>query len=226
MSSILLNSAVIPLQSTSFCKDGLKVAISHLLHEYSSGYCIIHTAYLVKFWCSSWTVFFPCLIVSNLLDACLCVKVFKKCFCNPSITALSNQFSIGRSCLLIFLVYHSSASPLSLAPKYSTWKSALSLPKRLFSLNHHSIPAMKVSYTSRSGLPEYSSGDGILVGYMHAPRSIQMNSCLLFFDLCFYFTHSIILIHFYESLFFPIFFSILFSFIRAFICDAALYICV
>ena len=41
-----------------------------------------------------------------------------------------------------------------------------------------------------------------IVGYMHAPRSIQMNSCLLFFILCFYFTHSIILIHFYESPFF------------------------
>ena len=67
--------------------------------------------------------------------------------------------------------------------------------------------------------------EAMCVGYMHAPRSIQMNSCLLFFILCFYFTHSIILIHFYESLFFPIFFSILFSFIRAFICDAALHIC-
>ena len=65
----------------------------------------------------------------------------------------------------------------------------------------------------------------IYVGYMHAPRSIQMNSCLLFFILCFYFTHSIILIHFYESLFFTIFSSILFSFIRAFIRDAALHMC-
>ena len=52
-----------------------------------------------------------------------------------------------------------------------------------------------------------------------------MNSCLLFLILCFYFTHSIILIHFYVSLFIPIFFSILFSFIHAFIRDAALYIC-
>ena len=43
------------------------------------------------------------------------------------------------------------------------------------------------------------------VGYMHAPRSIQMNSCLLFLILCFYFTHSIILIHFYESPFFQYF---------------------
>ena len=65
----------------------------------------------------------------------------------------------------------------------------------------------------------------IIVGYMHAPRSIQMNSCLLFFILYFYFTHSIILIHFYESLFFPIFLSILFSFIRAFIHNTALHIC-
>ena len=33
MSCILLNSAVIPLCNTSFCKDGLKAAISHLLNE-------------------------------------------------------------------------------------------------------------------------------------------------------------------------------------------------
>ena len=92
ISSILLNSAVIPLQSTSFCKDGLKVAISCLLHEYLSGYCIICAAYLVKSWYSSWTVFFPCLIVSNLLDACLCINVFRKHFCNPLITASSDQF--------------------------------------------------------------------------------------------------------------------------------------
>ena len=120
ISSILLNSAVIPLQSTSFCREGLKAAISRLLHEYSSGYYTIHTAYLVKSWYNSRTVCFPCLIVSNLLDACLYVNVFKKCFCNPSITASSDQFLIGQSCLLTFLVYHSSASPLSLVPKYST----------------------------------------------------------------------------------------------------------
>ena len=97
----------------------------------------------------------------NLLDACLCFNVFKKIFCNPSITASSDQILIGWSCLSTFLVYHSSASPLNLVPKYSTWKSVLSLPKRPFSLNYRSIPAMKVSYTLRSGLPEYSSGDGI-----------------------------------------------------------------
>ena len=104
---------------------------------------------------------FPCSIVSNLLDACLCVNVFKKGFCNPLITASKDQSLIGRSCLSTFHVYNSSVLPLSLIPKYSTCKSALSSPKRLFSLIHHSIPAMKVSYTLRSELPEYSSGDGM-----------------------------------------------------------------
>ena len=145
ISSILLNSEVIPLWRTSFCRGGLKAAISHLLQEYSSGYCTIRTAYLVKSWYNSWTVCFPCSIVSNILDACLCINVFKKCFYNPSITASSDQSLIGRSCLLTFLVYHSSALPLSLIPKYSTWKSALSLPKRPFSLNHHSIPVTNIS---------------------------------------------------------------------------------
>ena len=157
-----MHPTVTPLRDTSFCRDGLKAAISHLLQEYSSGYCIIRDAYLVKSWYNSWTVRFPCSIVSNLLDACLCVNVFRKCFCNPSITASSDQFLIGRSCLSTFLVYHSSASPLSLVPKYSTWKSVLSSPQRPFNFNHRSIPAINVSNTSRSGLPEYSSGDGIL----------------------------------------------------------------
>ena len=52
------------------------------------------------------------------------------------------------------------------------------------------------------------------VGYMHASRSIQMNYCLLFSILCFYFTHSIILIHFYESpfsLYFLLFYFPLFA---------------
>ena len=139
ISCILLNSAVIPLQSTSFCREGLKAAMSGLLHEYSSGYWTICAAYLVESWYNSWTVRFPCSIVSNLFDACLCVNVFKKCFCNPSITASSDQFLIGRSCLSTFLVYHSSASPLSLVPKYSTWKLALSSPRRPFNFNHRSI---------------------------------------------------------------------------------------
>ena len=129
ISCILLNSAVLPLQSTSFFREGLKVAKSHLLHEYSSGCCTIRAVYLVKSWYNSWTVGFPCFIVSNLLDTCLCINVFKNCFCNPSITASRGQFLIGRSCLLTFHVYHSSASPLSLVPKYSTWKSVLSSPK-------------------------------------------------------------------------------------------------
>ena len=87
ISSILLNSAVIPLQSTSFCRGGLKVAISCLLQEYLSGYCTIHAAYLFKSWYDSWTVCFLCFILSNLLDTCLCVNVFKNCLCNPLITA-------------------------------------------------------------------------------------------------------------------------------------------
>ena len=142
ISSILLNSAVTPLQSTSFCRDGLKAAISRLLQEYSSGYCIIRAVYLVKSWYNSWTVRFPCSTISNLLDACLCVNVFRKRFCNPSITASSDQSLIGQSCPSTFLVYHSSASPLSLIPKYSTWKSVLSSPKRPFNFNHRSIPAI------------------------------------------------------------------------------------
>ena len=145
ISSILLNSAVIPLQSTSFCRGGLKAAISCLLQENLSGYCTILAVYLLKSWYNSWTVHFPCSIVLNLLDACLCINVFKKCFCNPSITASSDQSLIGQSCLPTFLVYHSSASPLSLVPEYSTWKATSSSPKRPFSLNHCSIPATNVS---------------------------------------------------------------------------------
>ena len=49
------------------------------------------------------------------------------------------------------------------------------------------------------------------VGYMHALRSIQMNSCLLFLILCFYFTHSIILINSYESPFSLYFFLFYFQ---------------
>ena len=73
-----------------------------------------------------------------------------------------------------------------------------------------SSPPQCVSTTEERSSHEYVS----LVGYMHAPRSIQMNSCVLFFILCFYFTHSIILINFYESpffLYFPLFYFPLFT---------------
>ena len=53
ISSVLLNSAVIPLWSTSLFREGLQVAISHLLHEYSSGCCTLHAVYLVKSWYNS-----------------------------------------------------------------------------------------------------------------------------------------------------------------------------
>ena len=124
----LLNPAVIPLQNISFCRESLKAANSCILHEYSSGYCALCAAYLVRSWNNSWTMLFPCLIVLNLLDACLCVNVFRKHFCNPLITSSRDQFLIGWSCLLTFLVYHSSVSPLSLIPKYSTWNVVQSSP--------------------------------------------------------------------------------------------------
>ena len=51
------------------------------------------------------------------------------------------------------------------------------------------------------------------VGYMHVPRSIQMNYCIFFSILCFLFTLSIILIHSHEptlSLYFLLFYFPLF----------------
>ena len=123
-------------------QGGLKAAIIRLLHEYSSGYCIIHAAYLVKSWYNSWynswTMCFPCSIVSNLLDTCLCVNVFRKHFCNPSITASSDQSLIGRSYLSTFLVYHSSVSPLSLVP------NTLLGNRRYLRLGDHSVSTITV----------------------------------------------------------------------------------
>ena len=91
----LLNSAVIPLQCTSLFREHLKAANSHLLHEYSSGYCTICAVYLVKSWYNSWTVIFHCSIVLKLSDACLHINVFKTHVCNPSITASRDQFLIS-----------------------------------------------------------------------------------------------------------------------------------
>ena len=76
---------------------------------------------------------------------------------------------------------------------------------------HISIVKLKGSITSSSVCWIIWVG---FVRYMHAPRSIQMISCLLFLILWFYFTYSIILIHFYESpffLYFPLFYFPLFA---------------
>ena len=94
----------------------------------------------------------------NLFDTCLCSNEFKNLFCNPLITDSSDQTLIGRSGHSMFLVNHSLALPLSHVPKNCPWVLAYLTPKRPCSLSHHSIPATNVSYTSRSELPEYSSG--------------------------------------------------------------------
>ena len=70
MSWILLNSAIIPLHRTSFCREGLKADNSHLLNEYLSEYWTIWPAYFVSSWINSWTVLLPCFMVLNLFDAC------------------------------------------------------------------------------------------------------------------------------------------------------------
>ena len=100
----------------------------------------------------------PCLIVSNLFDACLCVSEFKNCFCNPLITNSSDQSLIGLLGCSTFLVNHSLVLPLSHVPKNCTWVSVYLTPSRPCSLSHCNIPVINVLYTSRSELPEYSSG--------------------------------------------------------------------
>ena len=166
MSCILLNSTVIPLHSTSFCKEGLRAAIGCLLKEKSSRYCTIHAAYLVNSWIDSWTVFCPCSIVSNLFDTCLCIKEFKNLFCNPLITDSSDQSLIGCSGHSTFLVNHLLVLPLSHIPKNCTWVLVQLTPKRPCSLSHCIIPATNVLYTLRSELPEYSSG-GLIFSLIH-----------------------------------------------------------
>ena len=49
-------------------------------------------------------------MVSNLFNTCLCIKVFKKCFCNTLKMDSIEQVLIGLSCLSTFLVYHSRGS--------------------------------------------------------------------------------------------------------------------
>ena len=88
------------------------------------------------------------------------------CFCNPSITNSSDQSLIGLSECSTFLVNHSLALPLSCVPKNCTWVSVYLTPSRPCSLSHHSIPAINISYTLRSELPEYSSGGLILISSM------------------------------------------------------------
>ena len=105
--------------------------------------------------------------MSNLFDACLCVSKFKNHFCNPLITDSSDQPLIGLSGCSRFLVNHSLELPLSRVPKNCTWVSVYLTPSRPCSLSHCSIPATNVSYTSRSELPEYSSG-GIIFNLIYA----------------------------------------------------------
>ena len=96
--------------------------------------------------------------MSNLFDACLCVNEFKNRFCNPLIADSSDQSLIGLLGHSMFPVNHSLALPLSHVPKNCTWVLMYLTPSRPCSLNHCSIPVTNVSYTSRSELPEYSSG--------------------------------------------------------------------
>ena len=116
------------------------------------------TAYLVNSLINSWTVFCPCSIISNLFDTCLCISKFKNRFCNPSITDSSDQSLIGLLGHSTFLINHSLALPLSCIPKNCTWVSVYLTPSRPCNFSHHSIPVTNVLYTSRSELPEYSSG--------------------------------------------------------------------
>ena len=97
-------------------------------------------------------VFCPCLIVSNLFDACLCISEFKNRFCNPSITDSRDQSLIGLSGCSTFLINHSLALPLSHVPKNCTWVLVYLTPSRPCNFSHCSIPATNVSYTSRSSL--------------------------------------------------------------------------
>ena len=105
--------------------------------------------------------------MSNLFDACLCISEFKNHFHNPLITDSSDQSLIGVSGCSMFLVNHSLALPLSRIPKNCTWVSVYLTPSRPCTLSHCSIPAINISYTLRSELPEYSSG-GLIFYLVHA----------------------------------------------------------
>ena len=105
--------------------------------------------------------------MSNLFDTCLCVNKFRNLFCNPLIKDSNDQSLIGQSGCSMFLVNHSLVLPLSHVPKNCTWVSVYLTPKRPCSLNHCSILVTDISYTSRSELPEYSSG-GLIYSLLHA----------------------------------------------------------
>ena len=119
---------------------------------------------------------------SSLFDTCLCVSKFKNRFCNPSITNSSDQSLIGLSGCSTFLVNHSLALPLSYVPKNCTWVSVYLTSSRPCSLSHCSIPATNVSYTSRSELPEYSSG-GLFKSFLLGSQDLKVNLCGLQQDI-------------------------------------------
>ena len=95
---------------------------------------------------------------SKIYDILQYISEFKNSFCNPSITDSSDQSLIGLLGRSTFLVNHSLALPLSHVPKNRTWVLVYLTPNRPCNFSHCSIPAINVSYTSRSELPEYSSG--------------------------------------------------------------------
>ena len=130
--------------NNTFSNEGLKADNRNLLNEQLSGYWSMPLAYFVRLWINSWTVHFPCLMVLNLFNAWLCIKVFKKQFCNPLKIYYSDQVLIGLSCLSTFLIYHSRMSLLSLVPKYSTWNMACLVPRRPFIFSQCRIPVTKV----------------------------------------------------------------------------------
>ena len=94
------------------------------------------------------------------------IWVVTNLFCNPFITDSNDQSLIGQSGHSTFLVNHSLALPLSHIPRNCTWVLVYLTPRRPCSLSHCSIPATNVSYTSRSELPEYSSG-GLIFSLIH-----------------------------------------------------------
>ena len=81
----------------------------------------------------------------------------------------------------MFLINHSLALPLSCVLKNCTWVWVYLTPSRPCNFSHCSIPATNVSYTSRSELPEYSSGGLIfnLVRAMIESLGLSSNSPLV-----------------------------------------------
>ena len=84
----------------------------------------------------------------------------------------------------MFLAKHLLALPLSHVPKTCTWVLVHLTPSRPCSLSHHSIPVTNISYTSRSELPEYSSG-GLIFNLIYATtESLGLSSWLSSNVLC------------------------------------------